>query len=543
MQFFNNLLLAIKKHNRGITIFSFLFIFCFFYFYNITGWLIHDDEGGYLYQAWRMSEGAIPYTDFYSPKEPLFLFTGSIIFKLFGPDIFWARIFTAIITILTGYLIFLIGRRIYSYKVSLWALVFYLILPVVYFQARRYCPDAYAVFFSTLGLFLFIKAWQDNRKLFFAYSGISYAVSLGYKLPTTIGITAILIFIFYQAVAEKRPRIISQALIPFISGFLMVIIVLLILFNKTSPLLLTCIVKHQLSQPLLLPSNLIATMINNIKEFLMIGPRQYGLRDGHPWLIIFSLPLAIRYLFVSKEIKKIFTFYIFSVCLILLTPYDNQILRYLLYIVPVVVLLFVSSFFSLFRRKRNVLTKVCGVLILMFILIKVIIPGLRKDSVLFSAEENGTSLLANYIRKNTQEADYVMVDYGDILFHVRRKTTPLMAGMSASAVVNGVITSDRLIKELEDYQVKMVFIHREGGIPKDLSFFFGTPYEPHHFSTLINSKDGPKFMDYLWRNYLLAGTFNRTGQIFDIYYKKQASKGIGQDIVTPLSQKRSIDIE
>jgi len=520
MQFFSDLPPLIRKHNRGITIFILLFIFCFFYFYNITGWLIHDDEGGYLYHAWRMSEGESPYRDFYSTKEPLFLYTGYLTFKFLGPDIFWVRILTAFITILTGYLVFLIGRRVYSYKVGLWASVFYLILPVVYFQARRYRPDAYAVFFSALGLFLFIKAWQDNRKLFFAYSGFFYAVSLGYKLSTTIGITAVLMFVFYQAAADRRWRIISQALVPFMSGFFLAVAAVLILLNKSSPLLLTCIVKHELSQPRLALPNLMATVVNNIKEFFMVGPRQYGLRDGHPWLIIFSLPFAIRYLFVKREIKQIFTFYILNIYFILLAPYINQILRYLLYLVPVAVLISVSSFFSLFRNKSSTFIKACGVLVFIFIMMKVIIPGLRKDVVLFSARENGTAMLADYIRKNTQEKDYVMAEYGEILFHAKRRTTPLMAGISKSAVDNGVITSDRLISELENYPVKMVLVHREGGIPKELSLFFGTPYEPHHLSTLINSKDGSKFTDYLRKNYLLVDTLNRTGEIFDIYYKK-----------------------
>jgi len=521
MGFFNNLLLVIRKHDRGIVIFI-LFVFCFLYFYNINGWLINDDEGGYLYHAWRMSEGELPYRDFYSTKEPLFLYTGYLVFKFLGPDVSWIRFFTAIITIFTGFLIFLIGRRVYSYKVGLWSLFIYLILPVVYFQARYYRPDAYAVFFSTLGLFLFIKAWQSKKRLFFAYSGSFYAVSLGYKLSTTIGIVALLVFILYQAVVEKRLRIISNVLFPFLGGFFAVIIILIFSLSKTAPLLLTCIFKHQLSQPPLAFNNLMLTLTNNIEEFFMIGPKQHGMRDGHPWLIIFSLPLAIRYLFSKNEIKRVFTFYIFNIYFILLAPYFNQILRYLLYLLPAVVLVFVDLSFSLFRYGRNILVKLCGVLMLIFILIKVIIPGLIKDGVLLCAKEDGTMAFAEYVKRHTTEDDYVVADYGDILFHARRKTTYLMAGMSQSAVDNSVITSDKLINEFESYPVKMVLIHREGGIPEKQGFFFGTPYAPHHFSTLINSKDGSKFINYLREHYLLTDTFNRNGEIFDIYYKKEA---------------------
>ena len=522
MHFINKISSIAQKYSRWLIPLILLSIFCFFYFYNITGWLIHDDEGGYLYHAWRMSQGELPYRDFYSTKEPFFLYTGYLIFSFLGPDVLWVRIFTAIITILTGCLIFLIGRRVYSYKVGFWSSVTYLVLPVVYFQARRYRPDAYAVFFSVLGLFLFIKAWQDNKNSFFAYSGISYAVSLGYKLSTFIGITAVLIFIFYQAATQRRLRIISRVLVLFIGGFFVAIVASSIFLNKISFLLLTCIFKHELSQPLLLFPNLITTVVNNIKEFLMIGPKQYGLRDGHSWFIIFSLPLAICYLFASNQIRKIFSFLILCSCFILLAPYPNQILRYYLYVVPVAVLISVSFLCSLFQHKRSIFVRIFGALILVFILIKVILPGLKKDSVLFLVKEDGTALLAEYIKNNTRETDYVMAEYGDILFHARRKTTYLMAGMSQSAIDNGVITSDKLINELENYPVKMVLIHREGGISEKQGFFFGTPYAPHHFSTLINSKDGPKFISYLHKHYLLTDTLNRSGEIFDIYYKKES---------------------
>ena len=182
-----------KYKITNIAVIFLLIFILFLYAYNLTGWLIHDDEGGYLYQAWRMSKGDIPYTDFYSPKEPLFLFTGFVIFKFLGPDILWVRMLSVLVTIFTGYLIFLIGKRIYnSHKIAILSLISYLSLPVVYFQARLYRPDAYAVFFSTFGLFLFIKAWQDKRRVFFAYSGVFCAIALGYKLSGILGVIALL---------------------------------------------------------------------------------------------------------------------------------------------------------------------------------------------------------------------------------------------------------------------------------------------------------------------------------------------------------------
>jgi len=489
------------------------------YVYNLTGWLIHDDEGNYLYQAWRMTEGEIPYKDFYVPEGPLFLFTGYLIFKVFGPLVIWARMFSAVATLLTGYLIFLIGRRIYGYGVGLAGLVSYLILPVVYFQARLYRSDAYAVFFSTLGLFLFIKAWQDKRKLFFVCSGIFYALSLGYKLFAVFGLAALVMFIIYQAVTERKFSVISQAFVPFISGFSAVAAVILIIIYRMSPSFLTCVVVYHFDQPGLYMPNLLSTIVSNIKEFFMVNNWQYSKPGAHSWLIIFSMPLMIKYLYVNNDLKRVFVFYTLNIFWLLFSPYSSETGRYLLYFMPVVVLVFTSFVFSLVMNKRA-LMRILGIAIVAFALAKIFIPGLIRNIAMSSIKEGGTRIFAEYIEGHTDKGDYVVADYGDTLFYARRRSTPLMSGISEAAVLRGGITVDDAIDELEKYHVKLVLIHKRGGIPEDLASIFGTPFEPHHIISLIKSKDGYKFMGYLNKHYVETGTFNRIGQIFEIYTRK-----------------------
>jgi 4-amino-4-deoxy-L-arabinose transferase-like glycosyltransferase len=508
-----------KKINDWSVALLLIFIF-FLYSYNLTGWLIHDDEGGYLYQAWRMTEGYAPYRDFYTPKEPLFLFTGSFIFKLFGLDIFWVRMFSVVLTILTGYLIFLIGRRVYSNVIAFSAALLYLTLPIVYSQARLFRSDSHVVFFSTLGLFLFLKGWQDKTRPFFLYSGIFYAIALGYKLAAILGMSALVFFLVYEAAMRKEKRISTflYFFIPFVSGFLVTSGIILIIVLNLSPSFLNCLINHQLGQPLLSSVHMFSTLRNNARDFFMLNSCQYDLPDTQSWLIIWSLPVIVYYLFTSKETRKILSFYIFGVVVLLFSPYPGEIFRYLLYFLPVAVLVFTSIIFYLLGRKRNVIVRILGLAVLLFILIKMLTSAFMKDKAIFNAKENGTLAFAGYIKNHTAEDDYVVADYGDVLFHAKRKTTPLMAGMSKSTVDNGVITSDKLISELEKYHVKMVLIHKEGGIDKKLGFYLGIL--PHHFSTLINSKDGSRFLSYLQSQYQLVADYNRSGQIFSVYVRK-----------------------
>jgi len=499
---------------------SLLLFFCIPYIHNLTGWLIHDDEGGYLYQIWRMSQSEIPYRDFYSPKEPLFLFTGSFIFKLFGLDIFWVRMFSVALTILTAYLIFLIGRRVYSNVIAFSAALLYLILPIVYSQARLFRSDSHVVFFSTLGLFLFLKGWQDKIRPFFLYSGITYAIALGYKLAAILGMSALVFFLIYEAAIQKEKKISTflYSFIPFVSGFLVTSGVILIIVLSLSPSFLNCLINHQLGQPLLSSVHMFSTLRNNARDFFMLNSYQYDLPDTQSWLIICSLPVVVYYLFTSREARKILSFYIFGVVILLFSPYPGEIFRYLLYFLPVAVLVFASIIFYLLGRGRNAVVRILGLAVSLFFLIKMFAPALMNDKAIFNAKENGTLAFADYIKNHTTEDDYVVADYGDVLFHAKRKTTPLLAGISKSAVDNGVITSDKLISELEKYHVKMVLIHKEGGIDKKLGFYLGIL--PHHFSTLINSKDGSRFLSYLQSQYQLVSDYSRSGQIFSVYVRK-----------------------
>ncbi|HQZ72005.1 MAG TPA: hypothetical protein PK826_11855, partial [Anaerolineae bacterium] len=47
-----------------------------FYAWRLTGFLVNDDEGSYLYAAWRISRGELPYRDFLTPQLPGFLLPG-----------------------------------------------------------------------------------------------------------------------------------------------------------------------------------------------------------------------------------------------------------------------------------------------------------------------------------------------------------------------------------------------------------------------------------------------------------------------------------
>ena len=73
-----------------------------FYRRNLVGWLISDDEGSYLYAAWRMSLGERPYRDFLTPQLPVFLLPGGWLMGITGASVHAARLLAVGLTMTAG---------------------------------------------------------------------------------------------------------------------------------------------------------------------------------------------------------------------------------------------------------------------------------------------------------------------------------------------------------------------------------------------------------------------------------------------------------
>ena len=81
-----------------------------FYLCCIDQWFMHDDEGGYCYAAWRISEGEVPYRDFLTPQLPLFLYWGGVVVRLFGPSMVALRYVTVGATLFAAFFVYLAVR-------------------------------------------------------------------------------------------------------------------------------------------------------------------------------------------------------------------------------------------------------------------------------------------------------------------------------------------------------------------------------------------------------------------------------------------------
>ena len=105
--------------------------------------------------------------------SPLFFLLLSGFFKLFGWGILQGRIFMLISASLVLFMVHLIGRRLFNWRVGLMA-VMLLVADQTFFERSRLLRyDFIAAFFALLGFYLFEKAEKSERGGYYVASGLA----------------------------------------------------------------------------------------------------------------------------------------------------------------------------------------------------------------------------------------------------------------------------------------------------------------------------------------------------------------------------------
>jgi 4-amino-4-deoxy-L-arabinose transferase-like glycosyltransferase len=152
------------------------------YFYNLGGWLINDDEGSFLYLAWRISVGERPYQDMLTSHWPLFLYTAAGWMSVVGMNAVLMRALAVSLTLGTALLIFVMARLYVSTEAALLSMVIFLLHPEVFRNGRLFQPEPFYIFFSILGLYFVARGYKADRKVWLFGAGISFAISSLYKI-------------------------------------------------------------------------------------------------------------------------------------------------------------------------------------------------------------------------------------------------------------------------------------------------------------------------------------------------------------------------
>jgi hypothetical protein len=462
------------------------------YLHRLDVWLINDDEEGYLYAAWRISQGELPYRDFLTPQLPAFLFPGALIVRLAGPDPWAMRAWSVALVLVTGLATYLTGRRLFGPVAGLAALVLCLTIDDVFAIGRAFRPEATMLAFGSLALYAFVRADASGRRAGYALASLLFGGALLAKLFGLLPWLATLAYVGWQLLGgqrERRSGLGDLAALAIPGG--LVVVGVMGAFRWLTPETYTAVLGHHLMQGQALST---AEILRKNLDFYWRAltwhaPILIGLPLGilairriaapRGWVVVWQLPTAAVFLFLTRELWA----------------------RHLVYLLPAFALIFGAGLEWIVRalpgeRRMAGLTAatMLGIVALPYLLI---------DSDAWAQEEIGTARLAGLVRTLTPVDARIMADYPGIGFYGERATTYSGAGLSEGATESGQITGAKLLEEMRAGNVALVLIDRSS-----------------QAGQLADLHDFDAFDAAVQRDYAELGKFYRHYQTYSVYRRK-----------------------
>jgi uncharacterized membrane protein len=195
-----------------IAFISFIFLFYNFYF-----------DQGYWYDEWATllsSDPRVPINEIFLRINGIYdgkYWLGSeenvpsyyylllrFFFSHFGFTAENGRLFSIIFFILTVLIFCILSREVLGKKSHFFAILILSLNPLLLWMANETRVDTFAVFFSTLNVYLFFKSIQNNKKKYFIFLTLSNVIMLSvYPLTFSIFFSQIF-FLFYKRFIIKN---------------------------------------------------------------------------------------------------------------------------------------------------------------------------------------------------------------------------------------------------------------------------------------------------------------------------------------------------
>ena len=158
-------------------------------------------------------------------KPPLHYYHMMVAYRVFGVNEFAARFFSAVYGALTVVLVFLFARRQWGQRAALWSALTLLASVHMAFQFHFAVPDPYLIFFLTLAITSFYRAYEtkQSRHLWGLYIGVAMGTLA--KGPIAIGLPG-LIFLVFLLVRRDLKWSTLRPLRPFLGALAVAAIVL-----------------------------------------------------------------------------------------------------------------------------------------------------------------------------------------------------------------------------------------------------------------------------------------------------------------------------
>jgi hypothetical protein len=485
----------------------FFFIVIFFtgiYLYNISGWLIHGDEGTDLYEVWQLQIGNQPGVDFIAEQQPLFLLLGKTVLGFTDNSVQavkLVRLVSALQVLAGSIFLGLVVKHLWDAPAASLMLGLTLTSGLIYEQARLFRPDPMMFAWELFGFGFVLLAVKLGKRPYWAAAGVAYGIAVLMKLFGLFPVAGLAIFFLYLFISQKAQsqKHLFNGLafaIPFllVSGG-----VSLLLYSQMGFYYQEAFNQHlSLGQEKSVWEQIFITISTYLSFFLVNA------------IYVFIVPLAIlnwrskeSVLHFSERIL-IYTQLIVPFFFIFITRPIYT--RYFIFLLPAAALLLIFHLKGFFNKidsthpKAQLTINLLIVLIIGFSLFATF-PSITNRLI---RQEDGTIALAQYIQTLTDSNDVVVSDYASLNFHAKRQSIYEASIIAGGRIKGGIVTGALLIEKMEAREANLVLIHVEGGYPDHL----------------IHLIDFEIFEAYLQKEYQLIEVYNRAGQLIEIYQRK-----------------------
>ncbi|MCP4421594.1 MAG: hypothetical protein GY805_33700 [Chloroflexi bacterium] len=493
-----------------------MLLFCGLYLFNISGWLIHDDEGTDLYEVWQLQLGHQPGIDFIAEQQPLFLLIGKTALNLFENDVLALRTISVLQVLGGAFFLGWVVRKIWGNHLAAITVGVTLSSGVVYEQARLFRPDPMMFGWELIGLGLVLLAVHNGKRplrlatsvtaqcrLYWGLAGAAYGIAVLMKLFgifPIIGLVFFFLYLFYKEPSQWQKHL--QNGIMFAVPFLLVSIAgSLLLYSNLGFYYQEVFNQHlSLGQSKTVRDQLYITggtylsfiLVNAVTIFIfplvILNKRSGEVVIQHPEKALLYTQLLVPLLFVFIT-RPIFP-------------------RYHIFLLPILALLLaiqMNGIFNKIDQNQPRAASLVNLLVLLFIGFAYFatFPSITKR---LTRTEEDTLALAEFLQARTSPEDIIVSDYASLNFHAKRPSIYEASIIAGGRIGGGIVTGDLLIERMEETEAQLFLIHVEGGSPK-----------PHQ---LINLIDFSLFEAYLAENYEMIEVFDRANQLIEIYERR-----------------------
>ncbi len=510
------------------------------YFWRLDAYLINDDEGSYLYAAWRISLGELPYRDFLTPQLPAFLMPGGWLMQATGPDVWAARALAVCLTLAAGVVVWATARRLFGPPVAALAGIVFLLQPEVYLHCRTFRSEPFMLFFATLGVYLFARgafprpaAQEPPRRPWLALAGLAFGLAMLAKLFGPLALGGCLLWLAVDAWWRRRPLApVLRDGLALVLSFGLTVALGLGVFAAASGAgtVYTAVLGHHLLQG----------EAKSLLQVLADGAAFYTtyLRQNNAALLAFVALAVAAMAWSGRERRAMLLACQLPTALLFLLLSREKFPRHLVYLMPALATLFALGVWRLAlptspwgravpagprrvgdggpARDFGVAGTSggardprpagrWGAWLATALVLAVAVPWWLLDKDHGFRWETGTRRLADFVDLVTGPEDIVLSDYSELDFYALRPTTYAAASLSSGAAGSGQITWERIEREL-------------GANPPPL-LVIDTAAEFAHLRFLT---DRPRFEAWLAEHYgPPVGQLRRDHQTYEIYAPKE----------------------